>query len=245
MIENLCEDNEITNFREVCMGTISRGVLYRGAYPFLEADHERNKVYEHLAANANISCVLNLGDNESGLARIAGLAPWYRKLLERKKIIGLDMQFAFGQDFQTERYGTFKNKLKQGLQFLMAHNGPYLIHCHAGIDRTGFVAAVLQALLGANLSQIVYDYLLSHGKKVVENQDAHLATGSIILNQLDTILDGKVYDKSNFQSNIEGYLLKELGLTLRELDMLVGRLNSSSFSSNAVGTATYGENYDI
>jgi protein tyrosine/serine phosphatase len=39
--------------------------------------------------------------------------------------------------------------------------GPYLIHCYAGVDRTGFMAIVLEALMGASLHDIIDDYLKS------------------------------------------------------------------------------------
>jgi hypothetical protein len=45
---------------------------------------------------------------------------------------------------------------------MLAHDGPYLIHCHAGIDRVGFVCAVLEALIGGTPSEIVADYTRSY-----------------------------------------------------------------------------------
>jgi protein tyrosine/serine phosphatase len=42
-------------------------------------------------------------------------------------------------------------KLKAALQFMITHKGPYFIHCFAGVDRTGFVIALMEAFMGANL----------------------------------------------------------------------------------------------
>ena len=60
---------------------------------------------------------------------------------------------------QTSEY--FQKKLKRGLQFIINTEGPWLIHCHAGVDRTGFVSIVLEALMGATLDEIINDYLQS------------------------------------------------------------------------------------
>jgi len=47
-----------------------------------------------------------------------------------------------------------EKKLKVALRFIIMNEGPYLIHCFAGVDRTGFVSALLEALMGASLNDI-------------------------------------------------------------------------------------------
>jgi len=47
-------------------------------------------------------------------------------------------------------------------RFIIANDGPYLIHCTEGKDRAGFVSAVLEALMGADLQEIVADYMKSY-----------------------------------------------------------------------------------
>ena len=42
---------------------------------------------------------------------------------------------------------------------MASHEGPYLIHCTEGKDRTGFVSALLECLIGAGAES----YLLSTG----------------------------------------------------------------------------------
>jgi hypothetical protein len=196
-----------------------------GSYPIFKIDQERDKAYEKLVFDAKIACVINLADNEIGLARIANLVPWYYKLLESNNVIGLDIQFEF--DFENKQENEiFKNKLKQGLKFLTEHSGPYLIHCNAGIDRTGFFAAILEALLGAEIDEILYDYLLSYGKEFADDShnELNINTGKIILDQLNTITNGKISDKNNLQLNIEKYFFEEINLTINELKMLKARL---------------------
>ena len=206
------------------MGKIPEGLLYRGSYPIFNMEPERDNAYNKLVSDAKIECVINLADNESGMERIANSVPWYRELMKKNKIIGLDIQFLF--DFEDKKeYQVFKNKLKQGFLFLIAHNGPYLIHCNAGNDRTGFVAAIIEGLLGASIDEIVYDYLLSYGKKTADDKtELNVYTDIIIFQQLDAIINGRINDEDNFQSNIEKYFLWEIGLSRKELALLKKRL---------------------
>lgn len=54
---------------------------------------------------------------------------------------------------------------------LLADNAPILFHCFAGKDRTGFAAAVILRIAGANDQQIMDDYLLTNKLRVQANQD--------------------------------------------------------------------------
>jgi len=220
-------DNETTNFREIRMGKIPGGLLYRGSYPIMSMEPERDKAYDRLVADAKIKCVINLADKESGLQTTADSVPWYRELLEKGNVIGLDIHFLFEFENKSEN-DIFKNKLKQGFIFMITHNGPYLIHCNAGTDRTGFFAAIIEGLMGATIEEILYDYLLSYGKEFAdEKTELNIDSGKLILEQLNTIIDGKINDKKNFQSNIEKYFLEEIGLSRKELGLLKGKLTQT------------------
>lgn len=56
---------------------------------------------------------------------------------------------------------TFRRKLTEGFRFLARHDEPYLIHCTEGKDRAGFAAAMLECLIGADLSEVIADYMQS------------------------------------------------------------------------------------
>jgi hypothetical protein len=115
------------------------------------------KAKEALAVKAGIQCVINLENDNSVLEYMSKETPWYHKLVMEGKVIGLSMGFIIPGVEANER------KLKAALRFIIAHEGPYLIHCFAGVDRTGFVAALLEALMGASLKEIIRDYLSAFG----------------------------------------------------------------------------------
>ncbi|MCL1993433.1 MAG: tyrosine-protein phosphatase [Spirochaetes bacterium] len=218
---NYSEENEITNFREICMGSMKKGVLYRGSYPVFKTDKERDRLYEKLVLEAGIGCVINLAGNADDLEVLARLAPWYNSLLRDNRIIGLGIEFEF--DFLDQfQYEVFNYKLRQAFEFLIGHSGPYLVHCNAGVDRTGFVAAIVGLLFGANLDDVIYEYLLSYGENFAQARHLELRhiTGRNIYGQINAVVDREIEDSKNLQANIEKYFLKGIGLSKERLEML-------------------------
>jgi len=217
--------NEITNFREICMGNVKNGVIYRGSYPVFGIDKERDDMYTELVLEAGINCIINLAGNEKDIEVLAKLVPWYNMLYKNNNVIGLDIQFEF--DFLDKfEYDVFNYRLRQGFKFLITHDGPYLIHCNAGADRTGFVAAIIELLFGASLDEVIYDYLLSYGKEFADAKDKELnfITGRNIYGQINAVINGKINDSDNLQRNIETYFLEKIGLTVKELEVLKDKL---------------------
>ena len=64
--------------------------------------------------------------------------------------------------FTSFKENTFHQKLISGLEFMLDHEGPYLIHCVEGKDRTGFVVMMISALLGATYQEIITDYMITY-----------------------------------------------------------------------------------
>ena len=105
-----CKDNEITNFREISVGNIARGILYRGSYPIMSMEPERDIAYNKIVSEAKIACVINLADNKVNIENTAKEVSWYRDLLNKNKIIGLDIRFLF--EFENKKeYSIFKDNL--------------------------------------------------------------------------------------------------------------------------------------
>jgi hypothetical protein len=203
-------DEELGNFRQIACGAIGVGILYRSSYPLRGDDVGR--AIERLASNAGINCVLNLNDSGAMIEGNSRMVPWYKKLVEQNNVIGLGLDLNIAGIY-------FNHKLRDGLRFMISRNGPYLIHCFAGVDRTGFISAVLEALMGASLEEICSDYSRSFGGVFSSAFDDGYGKNQI-LRQLQKINGGEEVGDNNLQSAAERYLLTEVALTQTELDCL-------------------------
>lgn len=74
---------------------------------------------------------------------------------------------------------------------LAAGDGPLLLHCTAGKDRTGFVVALLLHALGVGTEEIMADYLRSG---LCHNRQVLAATRHILAQALGREIDGAVLD---------------------------------------------------
>jgi hypothetical protein len=83
---NICEDNEITNFREICMGKIPGRLLYRGSYPIMSMEPKRDKAYNQQPRPKAEPTVRR------------GIKPLNTN---KNNIIGLDIHFLF--DFKSKK----------------------------------------------------------------------------------------------------------------------------------------------
>lgn len=144
-------DAEFANFREVKTPGIGAGTLYRSTSPVNPALN-RNAEADAASLEALIKTVVNMADSETVMKAYPGYSDTY---YSKCKIIALDMNL----DFQAD---DFKAKLAEGFRFMAANEGPYLLHCNEGKDRTGFGIAILECLTGATLSEVVADYMVTY-----------------------------------------------------------------------------------
>src|SRR3546814_227126 len=56
----------------------------------------------------------------------------------------------------------YQSLIRRAFQAFAAADGPVLVHCSAGKDRTGFLSALLLRLLGAGSTDILADYMISN-----------------------------------------------------------------------------------
>jgi protein tyrosine/serine phosphatase len=204
------DPEELVNFREIKAGNIAKGILYRSSYPLSSNSIIRDKISKH-AESVGIKCVLNLQDHVTVLELNTKDALWYNTLVKEKKVIALNMDMNIpGHDFN--------QKLKKGLQFMISHSGPYLIHCFAGVDRTGFTAAILEAVMGASIEEIYYDYTASF-LCFERGEDDHYIKEKIV-KKLEKLHNDLPVTDENIQAAAEYYLLCEAGLSKAELSAL-------------------------
>lgn len=151
------DDAVFANFRAVTAGAIGDGKLYRSASP-INSKYGRADYANDLMEEANVATILNLSDSEEDIAQYFGMSDfdseYYRSLYEQGNVIVQNLSNNFFSD-------EFTVDLINGLKLLAQKDAPYCIHCSEGINRVGFAAAILEALMDAELQEIIDDYMLS------------------------------------------------------------------------------------
>ena len=221
--EDYASDEVFANFRPVVMGDIAEGVLYRSSSP-VNPELGRNTYADQLAEAAGIKTVLNLADSEEAMKAYEGYADSYYATLN---VVALDM----GVDFAAE---DFNAKLKTGLEYMIANEGPYLVHCNEGKDRAGFVSALLEALMGGTVDEIKADYMTSyenyyHVEKGSEQYEK--IAESNIMNTLRTIAgleEGADLAGVDLAAAAETYLTGTVGLSAEQVDALQAVLSGTA-----------------
>lgn len=168
--EEYASDEEFANFRMIETTGLAKGMFYRSSNPF---NNKRNKARrataERLCAAAGIKAELDFGDDEEDIREVlqkAELANSYCAQLYKQKKVAL-LRLTGGA-----LAGEGMRKVAEALRFILANEGPFLIHCDEGKDRAGFVCMLLEALAGASIEDIRRDYMQTFCNYY------HLKTGS-------------------------------------------------------------------
>lgn len=156
--EDYASDEVFSNFREVTVGNVKKGTMYRSASP-CDNIHRRASCTDRLASEAGIKCIVDLADSdqeiEAFLASEDFDSPFFKELYTNHKVLPLSLTMNY-LDVK------FQKALAEGLTAMAQEEGPYLIHCQEGKDRTGFVCMLVEGLCGASYQEIVEDYMLTY-----------------------------------------------------------------------------------
>ncbi|MBQ3262482.1 MAG: tyrosine-protein phosphatase [Oscillospiraceae bacterium] len=226
--EDYDSDEIFANFRAVSVTGLKENTLYRSASP-CDNQHNRAVFVNDLIEAAGVQCILNLADNDE---KIAGYladesfdTPCFRALYEAGNVIpiALNMNFA-SADFQ--------QKLTSGLVALSEHEGPYLVHCTEGKDRTGFVCLLLEAFCGASYEEIVADYMITYDNYYGITKETDAARYDVIvehvLNPMIQVVAGEGADvtTADLRAGAEAFL-RSAGMTDKQITALEARLVSA------------------
>ena len=201
------------NFRNVNVGKLKENILYRSASP-IDNSHNRAPIVDKLIKENNIKYIIDLSDDEENIKEHIEKndfnSPYFKSLYDNNKVITLSMNMNFkDQDFS--------NKIKKIIEAIANNEGPYLVHCVEGKDRTGFVSMVLEALAGASYDEILNDYMLTYKNYYNITQETEPTKYNTIKEKnIDLML--KYITNSNDLKNINyGQIittyLKSIGLT--------------------------------
>ncbi|OWV19868.1 protein tyrosine phosphatase [Fibrobacter sp. UWB4] len=216
---------EFANFRMVRTTGMGEGVLYRSSSP-IDPSIYRNAIADSLAALAGVKTFLNLADDKRYAEEYNGFAESY---YATQNVVYLTVDPTFANTL-------FKDGLVKGLRYMIEHDGPYLVHCTYGMDRTGFTIAVLEALMGATADEIKADYATTHknfynvvdGKHIGLTEKQVELLQAIIVRLMQNSFKTAGVDISNFENAdlaaaTEKYLLA-LGMEQSEIEALKVRL---------------------
>ena len=209
-------DAIFANFREVTTSNIAPGVLYRSASPVL--GDARAPYADKLAMAAGIKTIVNLADSEESMMATIDPNSWYKTMYDAGHVILLDMDV----DYSGEEFGKL---LGQGFKYMAANEPPYLVHCNEGKDRAGFASVILEALMGADLNEITYDYMMSYSNYygVQKGTAKYNYIADTPYNMLMTISNGMEVTDKNLSAIAYDYMIRN-GLTTDEIVELMGNL---------------------
>jgi protein tyrosine/serine phosphatase len=188
------------------MGKISPKKLYRSNHPICNGKQDPDIVM--VANYAQINTIINLSDNIQSLLQKIMFCPWYKKIYENNNVISLNIGMQF--NIMEQRFNV---KIKRGLLFMIEHNPPYLIHCEAGIDGTGFFSFLIESFMGVKFDDIVKDYMLSYVESDKFSEDDY-KNGSIFIQNMFSKIKGELLNSNDDLLTITSkYLIKKIGLS--------------------------------
>lgn len=151
-------DEQFANFRCVEVGHLKKGQLYRSASP-CDNQHNRAPYVDALMEKAHVNYVVNLADNveaiEEYMKEDSFASSYFASLYEKGNVVAV----AQGANYESE---DFRKKTKTALVAMAENDGPYLVHCTEGKDRTGFALLLIDAFSGASYEEIEADYMLTY-----------------------------------------------------------------------------------
>jgi protein tyrosine/serine phosphatase len=235
-------DEVFGNFRSVNVGKLKQNILYRSASP-IDNQHKRASVVDRLITD-KVNTIINLSDNNAELVEHMNkpdfASHYFETIYNNDRVIALSMNMNFKNSkgevdtapslFTGFRDAIFSNKLIQGLEFMINNDGPYLVHCVEGKDRTGFVCMVIEALAGASYDEIINDYMITYNNYYGITLESEPSKYNVIKEKnieemLRTIINDDTVDikTANYEEYCTSYL-KNKGMSEEKINELKNKI---------------------
>ena len=224
--EKYPSDEVFANFRNMKVGDLKEGIIYRSASP-CDNQHNRAPYVDKLIKEAGVSCIIDLADNDAKIEKYMAKddfnSPHFKSLYEAGNVVPLAMSMNFTAE-------DFTAKIAQGFTAMLEKDGPYLIHCTEGKDRTGFVCMLIEMLCGASYQEIVDDYMVTYDNyyEITEAKDKKkydIILDKNLIAMMYTVAGSKDVDlkTADLAQFAKDYLIKA-GMTAAQVDGLIDRL---------------------
>ena len=206
-----------SNFREIVMGKIAPGVLYRSNHPISNG----KQVQEIISAanNVDVKTIINLSDDFYSLQSKIMYCPWYKKSFEENNVIALNMDRNY--DIMGSKT---RQKIREAITFMSERVPPYLIHCEAGTDRIGFLTILLEAFMEAEFDDMVKDYMLSFVSKKTLSVSDYIHGHRFLHSMFAEIKGAPINSNDNLHLLTEKYLRHKTGINQDVLMILKSKL---------------------
>ena len=211
-------DEQYANFRMITTPGIAPYTLYRSSSP-VDPSLNRNREADEALNGAGIVSVLNLADTAEEMAAYES----YRETYYSERNI---LPLALPTDLADE---SFHSGIAEAVRFIAESEGPWLIHCLYGKDRTGFLCAVLECLAGASAGEVIADYMETYVNlfhlPAEDIKYTVIAEGSIVP-ELEIVfgLEDLRADSVDLAAEAREYLY-EIGLDQTEIDAVLEKLS--------------------
>ncbi|MBO6118938.1 MAG: tyrosine-protein phosphatase [Lachnospiraceae bacterium] len=144
-------DEEYCNFRTVKGGRFKEGILYRSSSP-IDPFMKRDKYADECLKKYGVKTIINLNNNLDDTKKFPNYNDTY---YSKQKILFLNTN----ADVTSYNFGKC---VLRAMHFINENEGPYLIHCMEGQDRTGAVCAIFESLLGASKNELIEDFMKTY-----------------------------------------------------------------------------------
>ncbi|GMO60296.1 MAG: hypothetical protein Ta2A_06410 [Treponemataceae bacterium] len=212
-------DTVFADFQEVTANSIAPGVIYKSAHPSLNTARSQAAVL--LTEKTLIKTVLNMSDDAATIQENAQNSAWYASLVKSGNVIPVDA----GNDFSADEFSV---KLRVTVQFMLAHNAPFLVHAVTDEDSASFLIALLEALCGSSLADITESFMVSYENYYgLQKGDAkYAAISQIILDLFQDLNNGIPVTDETVSEFASTYLTETIGLPPDTVRALRTRLTS-------------------
>lgn len=213
--EAYSSDEVFADFRSMNIGKLKKNFVYRSASPCDNSSY-RAKYTDKLMAQAGIKFIFNLADDDEHIKNYMSKSdfnsPYFKVLYESGKVWAEHLSVNYTSE-------SYKAKVVAGLKALTENEGPFLVHCTLGTDRTGFVCMLIGILAEASYDEILEDYMRSYYNYygIEKNSDAYNAIAKSVFDPMFETVAGN--DKNDLSKYAEKFL-KENGMSDEEIAKL-------------------------
>lgn len=225
---------EYTNFRQITVGNIKPGLLYRSASPYPYEGSERYKNVDQILMGTGVDHLLlmnlSLEDAKKNCPKECAFTQGL-----------LDADMAYAKKLSPAVF-CYNDQVRYVMDTMIDSEGSIAISCALGKDRTGYYMAMLEALAGASYKEIREDYMITmfnlYGITKDEPEYEVLASMFIdpafyIMEHLELLDDPLGVDWGELDLDIDSidayacvhnYLTKEIGMSEERIQALIDRL---------------------